>query len=293
MKLKDVLDKTAGFFRDKGFPSARLDAELIMAFGLGVDRIRLYLDFDRPLAEPELTKLRELVRRRGTGEPVAYLTGKKDFFNHTFDVGPGVLIPRPETEHLVETALDHAKASGRADLRIADLGSGSGCIGLSLLAALPQARLISLDTNPVAIQFTRKNAEKLGVQDRLRTFEADAGSKDTAAKIAEETGFGGIDLLLANPPYIDPADTRVEAHVKTFEPSAALFAEDQGLAALKSWSLAWAPLLSEGGLLAMEMGEGQGASLRKHLEQLNGLTGISIIKDLAGHDRVIKGVRHG
>lgn len=293
MKLKDVLDKTAGFFRDKGFPTARLDAELLLAHGLGVERIRLYLDFDRPLSEQELTKLRELVRRRGLGEPVAYLIGKKDFFNQTFDVVPGVLIPRPETEHLVELALEHAKTMARMDPRIVDLGCGTGCIGLSMLKELPGARVIALDKNPVALRCASENAAKLGVADRFQVFEADAGSADMAAKILGETGFGEIDLLLANPPYIDPADTRVEPHVKTFEPAEALFAGDQGLAALREWSAAWKPFLSEGGLLAMEMGEGQGALLRKHLEELGGLTTVSVIKDLAGHDRVIKGVRHG
>ncbi|MBX2988055.1 MAG: peptide chain release factor N(5)-glutamine methyltransferase [Bdellovibrionaceae bacterium] len=291
MKLKDVLEKTAGFFREKGSPSPRLDAEILLAFGLNIERIRLYIDFDRPLTEDELAGLRELVRRRAQGEPVAYITGHKDFFGAVFEVTPDVLIPRPETEQIVEEGLEWLKKNAIAEARVVDLGCGSGCVGLSVLKNDPTARLLAVDISAGALSVARRNAERLGVQDRAVFLEADASKKESAAAALSEAGFEKIDLLLANPPYIDPKDPRVEDGVKRFEPEAALFAGDQGLAALKTWSRIWSPFLASPGLCLMEMGLDQGPSMKDIYSGL--FTEAAVLKDLAGHDRVIKGVRHG
>lgn len=292
MKLKDVLEKTSGFFRDKGFPSARLDAELLLADALKVDRIRLYLDFDRPLAEAEVERCREVVRRRTQGEPVAYILGKKGFFGLSFDVSPAVLIPRPETEHLVEEALGWAKNSAKESLNVVDLGCGSGCIGISVLKNCPSARLLALDVSEEAVKLSEINAQKNDVSDRARFFCADANSNEIG-EILKRAGVDQIDLLLANPPYIDPNDQRTEENVKRYEPSAALFAGEQGLADLKSWTQKWAPFMAENSLCVMEMGNTQGADMKEFFQQSGFFKEVSIGKDLAGHDRLIKGARHG
>lgn len=293
MKLKEILEKTAGFFREKGFPSARLDAELLLSFGLGIERIRLYIDFDRPVTEDELTRCRDLVRRRIQGEPVAYILGKKDFYNLTFSVGPGVLIPRPETEHLVEIALNHARALGDREIHVVDLGCGSGCIGISFLKNHSAARVLALDASGEALAYARGNRDRLlGAEAGVSFIEGDASSVGVRDRALREAGFDGIDILLANPPYIAEGDPRVEADVKTFEPSSALFAPDNGLGALKAWSREWVSRVNPGGLVAMEMGLDQGAEMQSHFREM-GLDQVKIIKDLSGHDRIIQGVRHG
>lgn len=289
MKLKDVLEKTTHFFREKGFSSPRLDAELLLANALKVDRVRLYIDFERPLKEEELITCRELVRRRGLGEPVAYILKQKEFFGRLFEVGPGILIPRPETEHLVEAALDGVKKIGIENPRIVDLGCGSGCIGLTLLAELPSAELWAVDLSHDAIETTKRNANALGVGGRAFLAEGDAGEADALV----ETVGGAFDIVVANPPYIDPNDSRVEKNVKLFEPSSALFSGGGGLEHLTTWSRAFAKHLNSPGLMLMEIGADQGPAMKQHFEDLGIFKEVSILKDLAGLDRVVQGVRHG
>jgi release factor glutamine methyltransferase len=138
MKLKEVLDKTTAFFKDKKLDTPRLDAELLLSHGLKLDRIQLYMKFDQPLSDEELATCRELVRRRSQGEPVAYIQGSKEFYGFSFEVNSHVLIPRPETEHIIDEALKWATDKDR-ELKILDLGTGSGCVGLTLLKKFPQS----------------------------------------------------------------------------------------------------------------------------------------------------------
>lgn len=295
MKMKDVLEKTAGFFREKGFSSPRLDAEILLSHALKIERIRLYLDFERPLSEDELNRCRDLVKRRSQGEPVAYITGKKEFFGLLFDVTPTVLIPRPETEHLVEEGIDWARMHARENeaLRIVDLGCGSGCIGIALLKNIPHARLLAVDLSAEAVEVAESNAARIGVLDRCEFVMADASDPENVELLLEKAGFAQIDMLLANPPYIDSKDTRVEDGVRRFEPSQALFAGQNGLAALRQWSHVWAPQLAASSICLMEMGTDQAAEMTKHFNSLGIFSRTDIIRDLGGHDRVIKGVRVG
>ena len=292
MKLKDVLEKTSHFFREKGFPSARLDAEILLAHGLGIERIRLYLDFDRPLAPPELDRCRELVKRRTQGEPVAYIIGYKDFYNSRFKVTPDVLIPRPETEQIVEEAIEWCKRRALTNPRLVDLGTGSGCLGLSVLKEIPEARLLAVDVSAKALMTARENAEALGLSERVMFLEADAGDSAAVSPGLERAGFQEIDLLLSNPPYISENDERVEKDVRRFEPHLALYAKDEGLSALKLWTNLWGKHLAHPGLVMMEMGTDQGGILKTHYSDF-GFSDVQVLKDLAGHDRVIKGEQHG
>jgi release factor glutamine methyltransferase len=288
MKLKEILDKTIKFFQDKGFETPRLDAELLIAHALKVERIQLYLKFDQPVSEAEVNVCRE----RAAGEPVAYIVGEKGFFNHVFKVGPGVLIPRPETEHVVEEAVEWANKNSFDNYTILDLGCGSGCIGLSILKQIPNARLFAVDISEKALSYTKENAETLGVGDRVTLIQANA---DDAAKVMSEirkTGNQKIQIIVSNPPYIDEKDTEVEANVKAYEPAEALFAGKEGFEKLQKWSRDYLEILSEPGLMLMEMGYQQGPQMQKHFETLSFDT-VGIKKDYSGHDRVIKGEIYG
>lgn len=290
MKLKEVLDKTVQFFRDKNIESPRLEAELLLAHGLKLQRIQLYLKFDQPLGDVELAQCRELVRRRVQGEPVAYILGYREFFRNTFKVTPATLIPRPETEQIVEEALKWAE--GRSAVTIIDLGTGTGCIGLSLLRELPDAKLVAVDISAAALEVAQENARNLEVSDRVRFVLSDAGNAGEVMKTFKDlTGQDTVDILVANPPYIASTDPAVEEGVVKFEPHQALFAANEGLALLKQWSLAYKNKMSSEALMLMEMGYTQGAAMQKHFQDLDMFQEVRVIKDLSGHDRIIRGVK--
>lgn len=293
MKLKEILDKTTQFFKDKGLETPRLDAELLLAYGLKLERIQLYLKFDQPMKEEELAILRELVRRRIQGEPIAYILGYRDFHKYRFEVNNHVLIPRPETEHLIEEVVAWAQ-NQKSDLGLVDLGAGSGCIGLTLLKELPEARLVSVDISAEALGVAKRNAESLGVKDRVHFVNADAGNVDAVLTAYKELiGNDKIDVLVSNPPYIAEDDPQVEVNVRKFEPSLALFAADMGLALLKKWAKAYSPSLAPSSFMAMEMGMTQGSAMKEYYTGLNIFSGVKVVKDLAGLDRLICGVKNG
>ena len=282
MILKDILQKTTQFFRDRGFETARLDTELLISSGLGWERMKLYLNYEYPLTEDELNKCRALVKRRTTGEPIAYILGKRDFYNHSFQVTPAVLIPRPETEQIVETAIPWLKLSETQ--RIVDLGTGSGCIGLSLLAELAEARLLAVDVSAEALLVAKLNAEQLGVSDRATFLHLDAGAL-TLAQVEEALG-GAADAVVANPPYIANNDPAVEANVKKFEPQSALFSEDEGLQHIRDWTAVAKAVVRADGFAMFEIGYQQGAAALEIFAAQ--FAEVQIDKDLSGHDRFVR-----
>jgi release factor glutamine methyltransferase len=334
MQLKDVIQKTTQFFRDKGFESPRLDTELLLAKALQWDRLKLYLNYEYPMSEAELSAARDLVRRRAAGEPVAYILGTKDFYNHTFQVSPAVLIPRPETEELVHAVIEwwtgkhapreeqdvpHVEAisvpegdDAGADTteaeasdsetsesestefdantsrvcRIVDLGTGSGCIGLSLLAEIPEAKLLAVDLSGDALEVAKKNAESFGVFDRVSFVAADAARVDSS-KVVESLG-GLADVVVANPPYIAEGDPAVQPSVKAFEPAQALYSPEQGLAHIRSWAGTAARLAAPRALVMFEIGYEQGPQARALFEAMNAFESIEIVRDMSGHDRFVR-----
>lgn len=284
MKLKEVLDKSIQFFKDKKFDSPRLDAELLIAHALKTERMQLYIKYESPLNENEVTECREVIRRRSQGEPVAYITGDKGFYGFNFYVGPGVLIPRPETEDLVEMALDFIKTKKIAAPRILDLGAGTGCIGFSILKNCPDATLVSVEKSEAAFKFLQKNAEALELTSRTELILSDVNALKSSA-------HGAFDIILANPPYISKDDPEVEEAVKKFEPNEALFAAEQGFDLLKKWSTNWIESLKSPGLMAFEMGYLQGSEMEKHFQVLKKFSSVQVKKDLSGLDRIIKGIQ--
>ena len=285
MKLKEVLDKSTQFFKDKKLDSPRLDAELILAHALKLERIQLYLKFDQPLSDEELTTCRELVRRRSQGEPVAYIMENKDFYGCTFKVNSSVLIPRPETEQLVESALQWVEENPQENYNIVDLGTGSGCVGLTLLKKIPNSHLTAIDISEKALEVAKANAESLAVADRVDFIQADAGQMECQLR--------KIDILVSNPPYIANDDAAVEENVKKFEPSTSLFAKDNGFSFLREWSVKYAPFLNDKAIVVMEMGMSQGSEMKSHFEKLKVFSKVDVIKDLSGLDRVIRGEKNG
>jgi release factor glutamine methyltransferase len=226
--LIDVLRLSTTYLGDHGSSSARLDSELLCAQALGLGRLDLYLQFDRPLDEHELTAIRELVRRRGKGEPVAYITGTRDFYGRAFTVSPDVLVPRPETETLVERAL--AALAPRAgdgahiatSVRVADLGTGSGCIAITLAAELPGLEVVATDLSTPALEVARSNARRLGVD---VTF-VECSWADSLS--------GHFDLVVSNPPYVTTGELEsVDRDVRDFEPHTALLGGEHGLDAYR------------------------------------------------------------
>lgn len=254
MTVQDVLRKTQVFFQGKGFETARLDAEILLSHALGWPRVQLYTKFDYPMSEQELEICRRAVRRRADGEPVAYIVGKRAFYKDDFFVSSDVLIPRPETELIVEKAAEILQSRKDERLHLADFGTGSGCLGLSLLREFPNARLTAVDISEKALQVARKNAEHLGLAERVNWIHADLNVWTSADR---------FDLIAANPPYIDENDRRLQPEVRKYEPRQALIAAGNGLAEIFSWSRAAMKSLKENGPFLCEVGDGQRSEIER------------------------------
>ena len=267
-----VLQWTQGRFSERGLPSARLDAELLLAHVLGKDRVGLYMHFDQPLEVDELTAYRELIKRRLGGEPVAYLVGKKEFRSLTLNVDARVLVPRPDTEATVELALE-CVATIEAP-RIVDVGTGSGAIALALKQALPAATVLATDRSAEAAEVARGNAVKLGL-----SIEVVLG--DLLATVD-----GPFDLIVSNPPYIPSHEIALLAPEVRREPRLALDGGADGLDLIRRLITEAAPKLSAGGRLVLEIGDGQAPSVTAVLIAA-GYWDVTAKKDLGGIDRAL------
>ena len=251
MTVQEVLHKTQSFFKTKGFATSRLDAELLISHSLGWERMSLYTKFSYPMNEVELANCREIVRRRTEGEPVAYILGKKGFYKEEFFVTPDVLIPRPETECMVEKIVESFD-SEKQPIKIFDFGTGSGCLGLSLLLEFKEAHLTAIDISAAAIEVAKKNATKLSVENRVEFI-----CSDLSELVNLSDNLSNADIIVANPPYIAAGDIRLEESVKRYEPQEALIAENGGLDLVYRWTEQAFQLLAPGGHFYCEIGEGQ------------------------------------
>jgi len=275
LTVLEIIRRTTGFFEAKGVAPARLNAELLVGHVLGLPRMQLYLQFERPLTEPELEQLRPLVKRRGQREPLQYLLGEVEFGHVRLRVDRRALIPRPETEHLCELLTQRLAAAPPA--AILDLGTGCGAIACALAAGFAGAVVTAADVSPEALALAAENAGRLGLAGRLRLVQS-----DWFAGLAAGERF---DLIVANPPYLSEAETAAtEPEVREHEPRVALSAGADGLAALAR-IIAGAPaFLAERGLLATETGLGQHPALRAAAAAA-GLAQQESLRDLSGRER--------
>ena len=275
----DYLRRATAFLTQHDVATPRLDAEVLLAFLLDANRVDVYLRFDQPLGEPEVVAYRELVRRRGAGEPVAYLTGRREFWSRDVHVTPDVLIPRPETELLVERALADIGDRARA-LRVLDLGTGSGALALALATELPSAQVVALDVSPAAVAVARGNVETAGLTDRIEVVVS-----DWTASIA---GGPCFDLIVSNPPYVETAVIAALAAEVRREPTLALDGGPDGLAAYRALVPLAMPLLASGGRMLLEVGQGQAEPVTALLGAA-GSREVASYRDLAGIERVVGG----
>jgi release factor glutamine methyltransferase len=271
-----VLRLTTTFLAEHGSESARLDGELLIAHALGVERIDLYLQFDRSLGEPLLASIRDLVRRRARGEPVAYITGVREFYSRTFEVTPDVLIPRPETETLVDAVLARAEGAPAGDL--ADLGTGSGCIAVTLAAELPGRDVVATDLSGAALEVAAANAERHGVAERVRFLQGDwAAALD-----------GPVAVVVSNPPYITAAElAELPRDVSAFEPRLALDCGSDGLDAYRRLLASLGSRLLPTGLLALEVDPRRAEAVAGLVEERLPSARSEVIVDLARRPRVV------
>jgi release factor glutamine methyltransferase len=276
----DVIRWTAERFGERGIASPRLDAELLVAHVLALPRVQLYVQFDRPLGPDELAAIRGLIKRRQAGESVAYLVGKKEFWGLELAVDARVLVPRPETETLVEAA--RAWLTGVERPRIADVGTGSGAIAVTLAKLFPDATVVASDISAGALEVARANAERLGVAAGVTFVEGDLD-----APLAAHAPFS---LIVANLPYIASADMpTLPAEVRT-EPALALDGGPDGLDLVRRLVAAAPARLAPGGALALEIGAGQAAATRALLNAA-GFADVQSRRDLGGIERVVSGVK--
>lgn len=273
--LLRLLDWTSEFFSGKGIDNPRLDAQLLLAHVLELDRVGLYLNFDRPLTGDELDRIRPLVKRRGQREPLQYLIGHTEFWSLEFEVSPAVLIPRADTEVLVEEALARAEGAGT----LLDVGTGSGAIAVSLATELPDWKMTGLDISPEALLVASRNVEKHQLGERVLMLRGDL------AQLPNER----YDLIVSNPPYI--ADDEWEGlmpEVRLFEPRSALLAEDEGLDCYRKLAAQATSRLKPGGWLLAEIGCRQGEAVSRIFADA-GLTDVFVRNDYADQPRVVGG----
>ncbi|MSP17264.1 MAG: peptide chain release factor N(5)-glutamine methyltransferase [Myxococcales bacterium] len=271
----EVLRWTGGRFAEQGIESARVDAELLLAQVLGTTRVGLYTAHDQPLGESELAAFRELVKRRLAGEPVAYLRGEQEFWSLPLHVDARVLIPRPDTETLVEVVLRAARMLPRGPIRIADVCTGSGAVAIALARELPEAQVVATDLSRDALDVARRNVARHAVEARVTLREGDL----TAPLDGE------FAIIAANPPYVAREELASLAVEVRCEPRGALDGGPGGLDLIARLVAAALPLLTPGGTLAIEHGATQGAVVRELCGRA-GLVDASTANDLAGHERV-------
>ena len=283
LALMEVLRRSTEYLRSRGCDSPRLEAELLLSKGLGVARLDLYLQFDRPMLTAELEACRELIRRRGAREPLAYILGTKEFRSLAFEVNRDVFVPRPETETLVEAALAFLGESQRNAPAFADIGTGSGCLAVSLAHTIPTMSVVATDRSEGALAVARRNAARHGVEARVRFVRCN--QLDALAADAP------LDGVVCNPPYVLPSEERSLPPELGFEPREALFAPRGDVGAVfESIAAAAKQHLRDGGALFVEIGEGQGDLAEAAFRKL-GLGSIARRRDLAGTDRVVSARR--
>ena len=279
-----ILQWTEQYFQSKEMDTPRLDGEVLLSHVLGKDRIYLYTHYDQPLIQEELDAFRPLVQERAKGHCVAAIIGEKDFMGLTFKVNDKVLIPRPDTETLIEYVL--GAYSKNSNVRILDVCTGPGTILLSLLHYLPNACGVGLEISTDALSVAKENGERFNLNDRVQLLESDMFS----ALVGNAEKF---DLIVANPPYIRTGDAKLLSQDVLNEPHIALFGGEDGLEFYRILAKACGTYLKSQGRIAFEIGYDQAEAVKALLEETGQYSNIECIADLGGNDRVVTAVYEG
>ena len=284
--IRGALREAIARLESAGVPSHALAAELLLMHAIGRDRTWLYSHPEDEISPATLEEFHALVAKRATGVPTQYLTGKQEFWGLDFEVTPAVLIPRPETEHVVEVTLERLGPERKnALLRIADVGTGSGCLAIALAHELPQAEIAATDISREALEVARRNAARHKVANRICLIESNLFDE-----LREESPR--FDVIVSNPPYIRAGEApQLQREVRGHEPPSALFAGEDGLAV-------YAPLIRDahnflkpGGLLVLELGHNSLRGVKQMFEKSSAWNDVRVTNDLAGIPRVISGLR--
>ena len=282
MIVHDILNESTKALEAVEIPSARLDAEVLLSFCLGCDRLEFYKNPDMTISEAKLSTFRNLIARRLQWEPVAYITGRKEFWSFSLDVNNSVLIPRPDTEIIVEEALNICRKIDSSEIKILDIGTGSGAIALALASEITGAKVVATDISPAALNLAQKNATALGLKEKIYFQQGDLF----------EPVDGIFDIIVCNPPYISAQDyEKLPAGVKDYEPQDALLAGKSGLEFYEKLIYQAAGFLQKNGRLLLEIGAKQETGVRGIMEAAGIYDSVEMRKDYAGLPRVIKARR--
>ncbi|MDD5064697.1 MAG: peptide chain release factor N(5)-glutamine methyltransferase [Phycisphaerae bacterium] len=280
--IQKLLNWVAEYLKNKGIDSPRLSAELLLSYVLGLKRIELYTQFEKIVTEQQLDMLHDLVERAGKHEPVAYLAGKTEFYSLELEITADCMIPRPETELLVERAIEFLRTrSGKRF--VCDLCTGSGCIAIAIARNYPDCRIIATDICDAALSAAAKNVEKHGLKERIKLLCGDLFDPIVPHLDAEK-----FDLIVCNPPYVSAAEfEKLDKNVKDYEPKQALFAGDDGLDIYRRIIERVKHFLKPDAALMLEIGYEQGQAVRELLEQVRIFAEITIEKDFHDNDRIV------
>jgi len=284
--IQRLLTWVTEYLTQKGVDAPRLSAELLLSHVLGLRRIELYTQYNKVVAQEQLTQLRGLVKRAGEHEPVAYLVGRTEFYSIEFEVTPDCLIPRPETELLVQRSIELLrKRTGPQS--VCDLCTGCGIVAVAIAKNVPDAKVIATDISEPALAVAAKNVEKHKLADRIELRHG-----DLFEPLVPQLDL--FDVIACNPPYVSAAEYEaLEKNVKDYEPRIALYAGQEGLDVYRRIVEKVGQFLKPDGILLLEIGYQQGPTVRELLEQTGVFAQIRIDKDLQGHDRVVAAVRVG
>jgi release factor glutamine methyltransferase len=279
--IQKLLNWVTEHLKDKGVDSPRLSAELLLSHVLGLKRIELYTQFDKPVVKQQLDKLHDLVKRAGQHEPIAYLTGKTEFYSLQLDITRDCMIPRPETELLVEKAIEFLRSRTGKQL-ICDLCTGSGCIAVAIAKNFQDAHIFATDISGAALNVAAKNIEKYQLKDRSTLL-----CGDLFEPIVPQIDVNKFDLIVCNPPYISaPEFEKLDKNVKDYEPSVALYAGQDGLDVHRRIAERAGQFLNPDAALMLEIGYAQGEAVRNLLDKSGIFAEIKIEKDFHNNDRI-------
>lgn len=284
--IQKLLNWVTEYLTGKGVDSPRLSAELLLCHAVGLTRIELYTQFDKPVPQRQLDTLHDLVKRAGLHEPVAYLTGRAEFYSVEMDITADCLIPRPETELLVQRAIEFLRTREGVQF-VCDLCTGSGCIAVAICKNFPDARVIATDISAGTLEVAARNVEKHELHERIELLQG-----DLFEPLVEQLDVTEFDLIVCNPPYVSSAEYETLAkNVRDYEPKSALLAGADGLDVYRRLIEKVDQFLKPGSALMLEIGYAQGPAVRELLEQAGAFAEIKIEKDPHDNDRVVTAMK--